>query len=144
MPLFFYMNINSWIIETLSFLRKKIFSDFFQVFESFFAKIYLILILFLNFLSWISVGYINYKAGDNSLILHYNMDFGVDLLGSATKLFIIPLLGLIFFLINSILLIIFLRFSDFKFLAHLLLASTLLISLFLFASLGPIYLVNFR
>ncbi len=138
------MDLTAKTLDFLSFLKKKLFFDLIQVFESFFARIYLILILFFNFLSWILVGFINYKAQGNLLILHYDVDFGVDLLGLASKLYIIPLLGLIFFLLNSVLLSVFLNFSEFKFLAHLILAATLLINLLLFASLGPVYLVNFR
>jgi len=138
------MDLSSKTIDILSFLKKRVVSDWAQVFETFPGKIYLILTLFFNFLSWLYVFFINFKAGDTLLILHYNVDLGVDLLGLAYKLYIIPALGLIFFLVNSFLLTIFLNSRHLKFLSHLLLAAALVANLFLFLSLGPIYIANFR
>lgn len=141
---FIIMDLSSKTIDILSFLKKKIISDWGQILETFYGKIYVILTLFFNFLSWLYVFFINFRSGETLLILHYNVDLGVDLLGPASKLYIIPALGLIFFLINSFLLTVFLNSRHLKFLSHLLLAAALVVNLFLFFSLGPIYIANFR
>jgi hypothetical protein len=108
-----------------------------------FVRLYFIILLGLNLLIWISVYLINSGVSQDLIVLHYNVDFGVDLIGGVKRLFIIPILSLIVILINEILLFAFYRRKDFKFLAHLLLGGSLLVNLFLLIALGAIYLINF-
>ena len=138
------MDFSSRFFDVLSFAKRKILINLLEIFDFFYAKIYLALILFLNFLLWISVFYINFKASNTTLILHYNVDLGVDLIGLGSNLYVIPLLGLLILVVNLILLLIFLKWSDYRYLAHLLFSVSLLANLFLLISLGPIYLINFR
>ncbi len=138
------MDFSTRFFDVLGFAKRKILIDLLEVFDFFYAKIYLALILFFNFLLWISVFYINFKASSTTLILHYNVDLGVDLIGLGSNLYIIPLLGLLIFIVNLVLLLIFLKWSDYRYLAHLLFSVSLLANLFLLISLGPIYLINFR
>ncbi|MFH1175201.1 MAG: hypothetical protein V1698_00580 [bacterium] len=67
--------------------------------------------LTLNVILWIILKkYIRPSA--LPIILHYNVYFGADYLGKFTKVFVIPLVGLIIFAVNTILSgIIFLKFK---------------------------------
>lgn len=138
------MSIFSKTIEYFTLAGKNFLNNLLEIFDFFHSKVYIGITVLLNLLSWISVVFINLKAGDGPLILHYNVDFGVDLIGFEEDLFIIPLLGLSIFLINLILLTVFARWENAKFLSHFLFTVSLLVNLFLLISLGPIYFVNFR
>lgn len=47
--------------------------------------------------------YANRIESDYPIILHYNLFFGVDLLGDYDMVFLLPLIGAILFLLNSLL-----------------------------------------
>ena len=72
------------------------------LFNSFYIRMYLILTLGLIILNWLSAYIINIDVSQNLVILHYNVDLGVNLIGDVSKIYIIPLLGLAIFLINLI------------------------------------------
>lgn len=102
----------------------------------------------MNILNWAAVYSINAKISQDLAVLHYNVDFGVNLIGSVKQIYVIPFLGLIIFILNLVLLIFSFRlnyriFSSGKFFAHILLGSALLANFFLFISLALVYLVNF-
>ena len=84
------------------------------------------------------------QIDDELLALHYNVDFGINLLGDAKRIYIIPLLGLILLFINFILLVNFNHTQEKSFIAHILLSTALLTNLTLLASAGTLYLINFR
>lgn len=114
----------------------------------FYIKVYLSAVLVLNILNWVIVYFINAKISQDLAVLHYNVDFGVNLIGSVKQIYVIPLLGLVIFILNLALLIFSFRlnfriFSSGKFFAHILLGSALLANFFLFISLALVYLVNF-
>ena len=69
-----------------------------------YVRVYLVILAFLNLLNWIVVFIINKNVNQDLIFLHYNVTFGVDLIGNANKVFIMPFLGLIIILINLILL----------------------------------------
>jgi hypothetical protein len=115
----------------------------------FYIRIYLAIIVGLNLLVWLSAYIINKNISDDLAILHYNVDFGANLIGNARQIYIIPLLGLIIILFNF-----FLFFAIYqrgireignqdKFLANILFAAAGTANLFLFFSLVSIYLINF-
>ncbi|MBI2459809.1 MAG: hypothetical protein HYV53_04690 [Parcubacteria group bacterium] len=107
-----------------------------------FVRIYLLALLALNIINWLLAFYVNNNVSQNLVVLHYNVNLGVNLIGEAKDIYIIPTLGLAFIVINFLLLLNV--FSQNKFLIHLLLGFSLLINLFLIASTAAIYLVNFR
>ncbi|MBU4455731.1 hypothetical protein KJ586_04445 [Patescibacteria group bacterium] len=112
-------------------------------FLSFFcARVYLAVLLGLNLLNWFAAYTINKNVSQNLIVLHYNIDFGVNLIGGAKKIYLIPLLGLIIILINFILSAVIHRQG--KFIVHLLLSGAILANLFLLAGLASLYLINFR
>ena len=72
--------------------------------------------------------------------LHYNIYFGIDLIGSWYRIFTVPIVGLVFLIINILLII--LLYKREKFLSYFLAASNLLISLGLLVALTLIVLLN--
>ena len=108
----------------------------------FYVKIYLIVLLALNLLNWLTAFIINKNVSQDLVFLHYNVTFGVNLIGSVKKVYIIPLLGFAIILINFVLLI-FIHKQG-KFIIHLLLFTALLANLFLLAAVISVYLINFR
>ena len=114
------------------------------LFSFFYFRFYLIVNLGLNFLIWLFVFIINANTSQRLIKLHYNVDFGVDLIGEVGRLFIIPLLGLIIIFINIILVAINSKHKNLKFIVNLLLGGALAVNVFLLIALGSIYLINFR
>ena len=105
-------------------------------------RIYLLIALTLNLLNWLLVYYFNASLSQNLVILHYNVNLGVNLIGEAGKIYTIPLLGLIFKIFNFILLLNI--YQEGKFVIHLLLATTAVVNLILIISTASLYLINFR
>ena len=134
----------SEIYHHLDLLRNKISYNLSEVFSLLFVKIYLAVLLLQNISIWGFVWLFARRVGSNLTILHFTVDFGIDLVGDAKKLFTIPVLGLFVSVLNFSLLFVFLKNKNFKFIAHLLLATALMVNVFLSLSLGPIYWMNFR
>lgn len=130
--------------ENFYLLRQRFFGALSYLSGYFFIRLYFIVLLGLNLLIWLIAYFINASVSQDLVVLHYNIDFGVDLIGSVKRIFIIPLLSLIITLINVVLVFGFSRHKDFKFFAHLLLTASLAVNLFLLIALGSIYLINFR
>lgn len=107
-----------------------------------FVRIYLLFLLALNIINWMLAFYVNNNVSQNLVVLHYNVNLGVNLIGEVKEIYTIPILGLTFIMINFILLLNI--FKNNKFLIHLVLGFSLLINLFLIISTAAIYLVNFR
>jgi hypothetical protein len=115
-----------------------------EFFSLLFVKIYLAILILQNISLWVFVWLFSHRVGDSLAILHFNVDFGIDLAGDAHRLFSIPALGSFISVFNFLLLFFFLKNSNFKFIAHLLLAAAVAANFFLSLSLGPIYWMNFR
>jgi len=107
-----------------------------------FVRVYLSLLAALNILNWLLAYYVNKNVSQNLVVLHYNVNLGVNLIGQARDIYIIPTLGLSFIVINFLLLLNI--YHKNKFVVHLLLGFSLLVNLFLIASTSAIYLINFR
>jgi len=125
-------------------LKKNFFQAVARIFSFFYVRFYLIILVGFNLFLWLVVYFININVSQDLIILHYNVSFGVDLIGSVKRVFIIPLLSLIIILINVILLLGLYRHKDFKFIAHILLAGSIMVNIFLFMALVSVYLINFR
>lgn len=74
------------------------------------------------------------------LSLHYNIFFGIDLIGPWYSVFVIPLLSLIFLIINCVLLV--LLYGREKFLSYFLAVTNALLSIGLLTALVLIVLLN--
>lgn len=108
------------------------------------VKIYTISIFILNILLWVLAKYIIVQLQTEQIALHYNVDFGVDYYGNAQKAYIIPLIGLIIFLINLSLVLFLGKQKGAKFFNHLLFNTSLSANLILLVGLISIYLINTR
>lgn len=114
-----------------------------EVFSLVSFKIYLVVLILLNGFQWTFCYFFLKKLTQNSIILHYNVDFGADLFGDANRIMNIPILGLFIIIFNFIIPLVFLKTKHFKFIMHLFLGTAILVNIFLLLSLGPIYLINF-
>lgn len=108
------------------------------------ARIYLIIIGLLQVLTWWQAIVIRQKVSGDLLILHYNIDFGVDLIGAPAKIYYYPLAGLGLVILNIVLAAAFTNFKYFRPLMHMLLLAAAVCTIFLSLALLSIYTVNFR
>ncbi len=108
------------------------------------AKFYLILNILLQGVAWWQAFSVKSRLTGDLLILHYNVDFGVDLIGPPAQIFYFPLAGLLVLLLNLILTTILCHRREARPLTHLLLGSSLIFSAFLILALFAIDLINFR
>lgn len=131
------------IYDRLSvFLRKyKILLN--NLFRFSFIKIYFISIILINLFLWLATYYMYSNISQDIAILHYNVDFGIDFIGDKKLFFIIPLFGLIFILIDKIILLFLLKKNNFKFLAYFILSFLLLLHIFLVLAQYSVYSINF-
>ena len=112
-----------------------------NLFGLLYFKIYFSATIFINLLNWILAIFINQKNTADQVILHYNVDFGANLIGNEKQLYTLPLLALTIFLVNLILVN---NYRNDKFISHILLMSALLANIFLLIALATLYLINFR
>lgn len=92
-----------------------------------------------NFAAWILV-LIFLEQGKLNIILHYNVLFGVDFKGNSEQVFIIPLIGLVIFFLNSI--ITMLVYKREKIIAYLLLSTSLVCQIFSVIAIIAIIMIN--
>jgi len=114
------------------------------VFSWSFSRLYAIVAVVLNLLAWLGTVLIFRSLGNELTVLHYNIDFGIDLVGHRGQLFFNPILGLVLILLNLILILLLARHKDFKFIAYLLWATAVLVNVFLLLAVLAVYLINFR
>lgn len=108
-----------------------------------YIRIYLASIGALLSVNWISAYYIHASSKDSPIIaLHYNIDFGVNLIGSAGQIYAMPLLASAISLANLTLLIFFYKKN--RFLSHIFSAASLFVNIIISISIFLIYLINFR
>jgi hypothetical protein len=137
------MNFFIKIYDRLSFFLGKTKPLIKNLFSYFFIRIYLVVLIILNLFFWIVVIIMRHYLNQDIAILHYNVDFGIDLIGNKNYLFLIPVFSLFFIILNQIILIKFLKNENFKFWAHFLSAFLTLFNIFLILILFSIYSINF-
>lgn len=125
-------------------LKDNFLREFSNIFSFGFIRVYLVVLFLYNSFLWLFSYLFLKRLSQNQIILHYNVDFGADLFGDARKILTLPLLGFLVILFNFFLSLVFLKTKHFRILSHILLATALLVNIFLSLSLGPIYLINFR
>lgn len=118
-------------------------SFFSDLFGLVYIKAYSSVSLFFIVCNWVLAYFINIKSsGDSIIFLHYNVDFGANLIGEVGKIYVIPLLGVIIFLFNFILSA--RLYKQNKFIPHVLMSSGLVVNISLLISLYLLYLINFK
>ena len=108
------------------------------------SRLYLLLIIFWQIVAWFQAHFIFKNLNSDLLVLHYNVEYGTDLIADPNRIFIYPLGGLLALLLNLTLCLLFYRHKDFKLFVNLLLGGLALFSIFLNLALLSIYLINFR
>lgn len=84
--------------------------------------------------------YFSIKQSDIPIVLHYNVDWGVDYFGEVKSIFILPTVGLIILKLNSFLALKF--WFRMKILAYFLLSVTILSEIFLWLAGIALYMIN--
>jgi len=115
-----------------------------QAFLPLFNKIYLIILFVLNIFLWLGAFYIDSIIEKNIIALHYNVDFGINLIGETKNIYIIPVVGLLVIVINSILYINLSVNKDKKIIFHVLFATSLFVNIILLSAVTSVYLINFQ
>ena len=125
-------------------MRQKIGLAFKLIWRTKVNRLYLFIILFLQLLVWFQAVFIYRNLSGNILVLHYNVDFGVDLVADPSRIFYYPLLGFGVSLANLIILLFLRSERDKQIFAHLLFGTAVLFGVFLSLALMSVYLINFR
>lgn len=120
---------------------KEAFTEVFKLRASFF---YLAGFIFWQIVAWVQVFLIKNNLSGDLVVLHYNVDFGIDLVANPPAVFFYPLLSLGVFLINLLVLLFLSRNKNLKILTHYLLFAAVLFGAFLSLVLLSVYLINFR
>lgn len=107
-------------------------------------RIYLALIVVIQSFSWWLTSYIYRHLSSDLLVLHYNVDFGIDWIGDRGLIFYFPLISLAFLLISLIMLAVFGPGKNFRIQSHYLLSGVILANLGILVALILIYTTNFR
>lgn len=132
----FYDRFYSW--------RRQVSAAFLALWRFTPSRFYFLSSLASSALAWAEAIFIRHNLSSDLLVLHYNVDSGVDLVGDPAQILWYPVAGLAVILINYLLAASWSKSRDFNFCAHLLLAAALIFSVFLNLVLMFIYLVNFK
>ena len=101
----------------------------------------LALSLLANIANWVILA-IFIRPTDNNIILHYNVYFGVDMMGSWKSVFVLPSVGLALFLINFFLSKYFYRNKE-KVASYILLIALFMAQLSLLIATLSVIIINY-
>lgn len=105
---------------------------------------YLIFFAIFNLFAWIESYLIYRQIKGELLVLHYNVDFGIDLVASPGRILIYPLFSLLILIINLSVAAVFNRQREALVYSGLLLSAAVLFTIFLNLYLVFVYLINFH
>ncbi len=125
-------------------LKQQFIDNLLFVISFFYIRLYLIIIFGFNVFLWLLVYSIKINVSQELIVLHYNVNFGVDMIGEVGRLYVIPLLYLMIIVFNILIIFSIVKYKYFKFIAHILLLTSLVVGIFLLIALAFIYLVNFK
>ncbi len=109
-----------------------------------YSRFYLAVFILLQALAWRQAWFIFHHLSGKILVLQYNVDLGITLVGNPGRVLIYPLYALGILGFNVIIAALSHRHKYFQVFTHLLLATVLLFALFLNLVLLFIYLINFK
>ena len=118
---------------------KKFFSQ--EYFHSSLIQWVLIGSLFINSAIWILIAFF-IRPVDFPIILHYNVYFGVDVIGDWWQVYLMPLVGLLILLVNAILGYLFYQQGE-RIVAHLLMLATFITQIGISISVAGLLLINY-
>jgi hypothetical protein len=108
------------------------------------SRFYLVAIVLIQALNWFQAIFIYRHLSGELLVLHYNIDFGIDLVGAPWRIFLYPLCSLGIFLLNWLAAASLHHQSQFRLFANLLLSAAIIFATFVSLALMFVYLINFR
>lgn len=127
------------ILNNSSFFFKRVFSQ--DYFKNAIVVWLLLFSLAFNLANWIILG-IFIQPIDLPIILHYNVYFGVDMMGNYKEVFILPLIGIILLLVNFFLSRHLYEKKE-RIASYLLLMAALMIQLALIVSSVSVIIINY-
>ncbi len=137
------MNYSNFYARFYTFLQLSG-AAFKRIFKFNFTKVYAGLIIFLQVLAWLQTIAIYRRLTGDFTILHYNIDFGVDLIGRPQSIFYYPFFGLGVAIINVILAAVLARRREARLIIHFLLGAAVAFAVFLSLALLALNFINFR
>lgn len=117
--------------------------DFSRLLERDIVKNLAWVILGANILSWILAILLSRRLKDSLAVLHYNIDFGIDLVGEPWRLLMLPGFLSIVTLADLIFLLVFSRKQSFRFVAMFVAGSLSFICFLVFLTFIALYSINF-
>lgn len=97
--------------------------------------------LLLNLASWSVLGYF-IRPVDFPIVLHYNVFFGVDMIGAWWQVFAIPLMGAVTLFVNATLGVLFFQQKE-RVVAHLLLLASFVVQVAVLVATAAIIVINY-
>jgi hypothetical protein len=103
---------------------------------------FIITSLGLNALIWVGAYLLQRSIGNDLAVLHYNIVFGVDLIGSANRLYLIPTIGLGIIILNGLMVTAVFGSRE-RMLTMVCLGASIILNFFCLVALYFSYLINF-
>ncbi len=97
--------------------------------------------LAVNIANWIAIAFF-IRPVDFPIILHYNVYFGVDVIGDWWQVYFMPLIGLLILLINAVLGYLFYQQKE-RLVAHLLMLATFIAQIGISVAVASLLLINY-
>lgn len=97
--------------------------------------------LMLNVASWIAIVFF-LRPVDFPVILHYNVYFGVDVIGPWWQIYFLPIIGLLVLLVNSALGFLFYEQKE-RIVGHLLMLATFIVQIVVVIAVASILMINY-
>jgi hypothetical protein len=101
----------------------------------------LITALLLNVINWIILVYF-IRPVDFPITLHYNVYFGVDMIGAWWQAYFLPAIGLALLMVNTMLGYFFYQQKD-RIIGHILLLATCIVQISVFIAVISIVIINY-
>jgi hypothetical protein len=97
--------------------------------------------LILNAVNWGVIAFFN-RPVDFPIILHYNVYFGVDVIGAWWQIYYLPLIGLVVLCINTVLGYLFYKQKE-RIVAHLLMLATFIVQIGISVAVACLLIINY-
>lgn len=97
--------------------------------------------LILNGINWGLIAYF-IRPVDFPIVLHYNVYFGVDVIGAWWQLYFLPAIGLIILTINTVLGYLFYQKKE-RIIAHLLMLATFIAQIGMTVAVASLLIINY-
>lgn len=112
-----------------------------EFFRSALVQWVLIGALIINFINWGLIAYF-IRPVDFPIILHYNVYFGVDVIGAWWQVYFLPLIGLLILSVNTILGFLFYQQKE-RIVAHLLVLAVFIVQICISIAVTSLLLINY-